>query len=59
MLFILSFRKIYSQTLKLIIGYDEHEFKQNLRDSKGQGSLAWGNPWGCTESDMTYLAGFR
>ena len=53
MLFILSFRKIYSQTLKLIIGYDEHEFKQNLRDSKGQGSLAWGNPWGCKGLDTT------
>ena len=31
----------------------EHEFKQTLRDSEGQGSLACCSPWGCKESDMT------
>ena len=24
-----------------------HEFEQTLRDSKGQGSLAYCGPWGC------------
>ena len=30
-----------------------HEFEQNLRDGKGQESLACFSPWGCKESDMT------
>ena len=29
------------------------EFKQISRDSEGQGSLAWCNPWGCREVDTT------
>ena len=53
MLFILRFRKIYSQILTFITGHDEHEFEQNLRDSKGQGSLAYCSPWGRKESDTT------
>ena len=32
---------------------NEHEFEQTLRDSEGQGSLAWCSPWGHKESDMT------
>ena len=32
---------------------DGHEFEQALGDGEGQGSLAWCNPWGCKESDMT------
>ena len=32
---------------------DGHEFKQTLRDSKGQGSLVCCGPWGHKESDMT------
>ena len=31
----------------------EHEFKQTLGDSKGQGSLACCSPWGRKESDTT------
>ena len=30
-----------------------HEFKQTLRDSDGQGSLACCNPWGHKELDTT------
>ena len=30
-----------------------HEFEQTPGDSKGQGSLVCGSPWGCKESDMT------
>ena len=30
-----------------------HEFGQTQGDSEGQGSLAWCNPWGHRESDMT------
>ena len=32
---------------------NEHEFKQTLGDSEGQGSLVCCSPWGCKESDMT------
>ena len=32
---------------------NEHEFKQPLGDSEGQGRLACCSPWGCEESDMT------
>ena len=53
MLFILRFRKIYSQILTFITGHDEHEFEQNLRDSKGQGSLACCSPRGFKELDTT------
>ena len=34
-------------------GLDEHEFKQALGVSDGQGSLACCNPWGRKESDTT------
>ena len=30
-----------------------HEFQQTPGDSKGQGSLACGSPWGCKELDTT------
>ena len=30
-----------------------HEFEQALGDAEGQGSLAWCNPWGHRESDIT------
>ena len=30
-----------------------HKFEQTLRDSEGQGSLAFCSPWGLKESDMT------
>ena len=30
-----------------------HEFEQVLGVGDGQGSLAWGSPWGCKESDTT------
>ena len=30
---------------------DGHEFEQTLGDSEGQGSLAWGCPWGLRELD--------
>ena len=30
-----------------------HEFEQALGDGEGQGSLAWGSPLGCKESDVT------
>ena len=30
-----------------------NEFEQTLRDSEGQGSLAWCSSWGCKKSDMT------
>ena len=30
-----------------------HDFEQALAESEGQGSLAWGSPWGCEESDTT------
>ena len=33
--------------------FNEHEFEQTLRDSKGQGSLVCCSPWGDKESDMT------
>ena len=40
-----------------IAGWDHwvnrHEFEQSLGDGEGQGSLAYYNPWGCTESDTT------
>ena len=29
------------------------EFERVLGDIEGQGSLAWGSPWGCKESDTT------
>ena len=29
-------------------------FEQTLRDSEGQGSLAWCSPWAHTESDTTW-----
>ena len=32
---------------------DGHEFEQALGVGDEQGSLAWGSPWGCKESDMT------
>ena len=32
-----------------------HEFKQDLGDGEGQGSLACCSPWGCKESDMAEL----
>ena len=53
MLFILRFRKIYWQILTLIIKYDEHEFEQNLRGSKGQGSPACCSPRGYKGLDTT------
>ena len=31
--------------------FNEHEFEQTLRDSKGQGSLVCCSPWGDKESD--------
>ena len=30
-----------------------HEFEQTPGHSEGQGSLAWGSPWGCKELDTT------
>ena len=30
-----------------------HEFEQTPGDSEGQGSLAYGSPWGHKESDTT------
>ena len=30
-----------------------HEFEQTLADSEGQGSLAWCNPWGLKELEIT------
>ena len=39
-----------------MVGWDRwlngYEFEQGLRDSEGQGSLAWCSPWGCRQSDM-------
>ena len=32
-----------------------HEFEQTLGVGDGQGSLAWGSPWGCKESEATEL----
>ena len=32
---------------------NRHEFEQTLGVGDGQGSLAYCNPWGCKESDMT------
>ena len=29
----------------------EHEFEQTPGDGEGQGSLAFGSPWGCEELD--------
>ena len=40
-----------------VVGWDnqlnEHEFKQTLEDSEGQGSLACCSLWGCKESETT------
>ena len=33
--------------------FNGHEFGQNLGDGEGQGSLAWGRPWGHKELDTT------
>ena len=33
--------------------FNGHELEQTVGDSKGQGSLACCNPWGCQESDTT------
>ena len=33
--------------------FNEHEFEQTQRGSKGQGSLACCSPWGYTELNMT------
>ena len=32
---------------------NRREFEQTLGDSEGQRSLAYYNPWGCKESDVT------
>ena len=32
---------------------NQDEFEQTLGDSKRQGTLVCGSPWGCKESDMT------
>ena len=32
---------------------DGHEFEQVSGVGDGRGSLAWGSPWGCKESDTT------
>ena len=32
---------------------DRHEFEQAPGVGNGQGSLAYGSPWGCKQSDMT------
>ena len=34
-------------------GLNGHEFEQTLRDSGGQGNLAYCSPWGCKELDTT------
>jgi len=44
------------QRMRLVRWYhrlDGHEFEQALGVGDEQGSLAWGSPWGCKESDMT------
>ena len=33
--------------------FDGREFEQAPGVRDGQGSLAWGSPWGCKESDTT------
>ena len=32
---------------------NEHEFKQTMGDSEGQGSLACWSSWGCKDLDTT------
>ena len=34
-------------------GLNAHELEQTMGDSEGQGSLAYGSPWGHKELEMT------
>ena len=37
----------------IALQFREHELRQTLADSEGQGGLVCCSPWNCKESDMT------